>query len=148
MSTTIPAAVEAALATGSIDDVLAATIAHFGCQAGTVHLMRDGALRLAASSGIPPHVAQIVETVPVGKGIAGLAAERREPITICNLQSDTSGQARPGARATGMEGSIAVPMLLAGEVRGVVGVAKAAAYDWSEAESGLLSLIAGRLGAR
>ena len=85
-------------------------------------------LALKASSGIPPHIVAIVQTVPIGKGIAGLAAERREPITICNLQTDTSGQARPAARTTGMEGSIAVPMLTAdGELRGVLGIAKAAA---------------------
>ena len=81
----------------------------------------------------------------MGKGIAGLAAERREPITICNLQTDTSGQARPGAKATGMEGSLAVPMLAGSELRGVLGIAKAEAYDWSETETALLTEIAARL---
>lgn len=145
MNPSIPAPIEAAAASGDLTAALAATIAHFDCQAGTVHLVRDGVLKLAAHQNIPPPVVQIVATVPIGKGIAGLAAERREPITICNLQTDTSGQARPGAKATGMEGSLAVPMLAGGELRGVLGIAKAAAYDWSAAETGLLMAIAARL---
>lgn len=141
-SPTLPPAILAAL-TDSSEATLRATLAHFGCQAGTVHRVQDGLLRLTAHEGIPPQVVAIVDTVPIGKGIAGLAAERREPITICNLQTDTSGQARPGARATGMEGSLAVPMLdEAGELRGVLGIAKAAAYTWSDEETALVLAIA------
>ncbi len=149
----IPAPILAALATNSPEQVLAATLAHFGAQAGTVHLLQPAAagaepmLALKASSGLPPHIVAIVQIVPIGKGIAGLAAERREAITICNLQTDTSGQARPAARTTGMEGSIAVPMLTAdGHLRGVLGIAKAAAYDWNEEETALLMEIGRALG--
>jgi L-methionine (R)-S-oxide reductase len=85
--------------------------------------------------------------VPIGKGIAGLAAERREPIALCNLQTDASGQARPAAKSTGMEGSLAVPMLVNDELRGVLGVAKACEYDWSAEEKALLLALATRLGA-
>jgi len=148
MSAFLPSPIEDALKNGNPQEVLVASLRHFGCQAGTVHLLRGGALKLAAYSGIPPHVAQIFETVPIGKGIAGLAAERREPITICNLQTDASGQARPGAKATGMEGSLAVPMLAGGELRGVLGIAKAAAYDWSDGETQLLLQIAAGLGEK
>ena len=136
VSASLPSSVEDALKSGNPQEALVACLQHFDCQAGTVHLLRDGVLKLAAYSGIPPHVAQIFETVPIGKGIAGLAAERLEPITICNLQTDTSGQARPAARTTGMEGSIAVPMLTGGRVAPAFsGIAKAAAYDWSDAET-------------
>lgn len=145
MTSQIPASVETALVEGDLQNVLAAAIEHFGCQAGTIHLLRDGVLKLAAHKNIPPPVVQIVATVPIGKGIAGLAAERREPITICNLQTDASGQVRPGAKATGMEGSLAVPMLADGELRGVLGIAKAEAYDWPPAEVELLLQIAAAL---
>jgi putative methionine-R-sulfoxide reductase with GAF domain len=148
MTNTLPPAVRAAIDQGSLPAALAATLAHFGCQTGTVHLLREGVLKLAAQAGLPPHIAQIVETVPIGKGIAGLAAERREPITICNLQTDTSGHARPAARSTGMEGSVAVPMLAPdGSLRGVIGIAKATAHDWTEAETGLLTAIGAALPA-
>jgi putative methionine-R-sulfoxide reductase with GAF domain len=78
----------------------------------------------------------LVQQVPIGKGIAGLAAERKAPVTICNLQTDTSGQARPAAKNTGMEGSLAVPALDAnGILAGVLGIAKAEAHDWTDSET-------------
>ena len=126
---------------------LDAALVHFGCQTGTVHLLRDGVLRLAAQANIPPPLLPIIETVPIGKGIAGLAAERREPVSLCNLQTDTSGQALPAAKTTGMEGSVAVPMLVGGELRGVFGIAKAEAHEWSDAEKAELLGIAAALAA-
>ena len=148
MSPSLPPSLQLAAESGDLNAGLAAALAHFDCQAGTIHLLRGGMLKLAAHRNIPPPVVQIVDTVPIGKGIAGLAAERREPITICNLQTDTSGQARPGARATGMEGSLAVPMLAGADLRGVFGIAKAGAYDWSTEETGLLTRFAAALAER
>jgi putative methionine-R-sulfoxide reductase with GAF domain len=128
--------------------VLAAALTHYGCQTGTVHLLRDGQLRLSAHVNIPPQLLPIIDTVPIGKGIAGLAAERREPVSLCNLQTDTSGQARPNARQTGVEGAVAVPMLVDGNLRGVLGIAKITAYDWSDAEKAEILEIAAQLGRR
>lgn len=142
----LPLSITTALS-GTPAEVLAATMLHFGAQAGTVHGMEDGLLKLVASANIPPPIVDIIRQVPIGKGIAGLAAQRLEPVTLCNLQTDTSGQARPAAKATGMEGTIAVPILVAGELRGVLGIAKATAYEWPEAESALLLAIGARLGA-
>lgn len=145
---TLPAPLETALTTGDDTAALLATIAHFGCAAGTVHRLRaDGLLHLTAHHHLPPPIVAIVTTVPVGKGIAGLAAQKREPISLCNLQTDTSGQARPAAKTTGMEGSLAVPMLTGGELRGVLGIAKAEAHDWTDEEKSRLLAIAARLGA-
>lgn len=144
----LPPSLANAVATADPAAVLRAALAHFDCQAGTVHLMMEGALRLAAHVNIPPPLLPIIDTVPIGKGIAGLAAERREAVSLCNLQTDTSGQARPAAKQTGMEGSVAVPMLLGGELRGVLGIAKADAHDWSDAEKALLSALANALAER
>lgn len=144
----IPSPVADALQTRDAQAVLDESIRAFGCQAGTVHWLdaQDGMLKLAAHRNLPPPIVQIVATVPVGKGIAGLAAQNREPVSLCNLQTDTSGQARPAAKTTGMEGSIAVPMLVAGELHGVLGVAMAAAHEWTDAEKSLLLAIAAKLG--
>src|SRR5204862_7582650 len=87
---------------------LRSALEYFGCQTGTVHLLRDGLLKLVAHVNIPAPLLPIIETVPIGKGIAGLAAERLEPISLCNLQTDTTGQARPAAKTTGMQVSVAV----------------------------------------
>ena len=126
-----------------VDEVLQ----HFVCTAGTIYLFeRDaGVLKLAAQRGMPEVVAAKIETIPVGKGMAGIAAERREPVQVCNLLTDTSGVVRPGARETKMEGSVAVPMIDAeGALKGTLGIAKPVPYDFSADECDLLMQI-GRL---
>jgi hypothetical protein len=45
-----------------------------------------------------------------------------------------------------MAGSVAVPMLVDGELCGVLGVAKAEAHDWTDAEKSELMEIAAELG--
>ena len=122
-------------------------VAHFGCSTGTVHLIdaEAGVLKLEAARGIPEFVLPKIETIPLGRGMAGIAALRREPVQVCNLQTDTSGVVRPGARDTKMEGSVAVPMIGSdGALRGTLGVAKPAAYDFTAEECALL-LDIGRL---
>ena len=148
MHSEIPGPVELALQARDAQAVLDESIRAFDCQAGTVHWLdaQSGMLKLAAHRNLPPPVVEIVATVPIGKGLAGLAAQKREPVSLCNLQTDTSGQARPAAKTTGMEGSLAVPMLVGGELRGVLGIAKAAAHDWSDAEKAAVLAIAARLG--
>ena len=73
--------------------------------------------------------------------MAGIAAERREPVEICNLQTDESGVARPAARETKVEGSIAVPMILDGVLYGTFGIAKPVPYDFTKEEISELSAI-------
>ena len=82
---------------------LAIIVAQFECQAGTVHRMVDGVLRLSAALNLPPHIVELVRLVPVGKGLAGQAAQTGVPVSLCNLQTDQSGAAKPAARSTGLE---------------------------------------------
>jgi signal transduction protein with GAF and PtsI domain len=135
-------------ADASLLAILDQVLASFGCAAGTIHSLdtETNLLRLRAQRGIPPAIVDRVQLVPIGKGMAGIAAERREPVQVCNLQTDTSGVARPAARDTRMEGSIAVPMLPAGQLCGVLGVAKPVAYEFSGTEIELLQAIATALG--
>ena len=129
------------------DDVLRALTEHFDCPVGMVHRLddADGMLHLEAQRGLPPPVLEKVQVIPVGKGMAGLAAERKEPIQVCNLQTDDSGVAKPGAKMTQMEGSLAVPMLRDGEVRGTLGVAKPSAYDFTDDETDLLMAVGAQI---
>ena len=105
--------------------ILQSILRDLRADSGTLHAIgADGALHLRCAIGIPEPVLAIVAVVPVGKGMAGLAAERRCAVNSCNIQQDTTGDVRPGARATGLAGSVAVPVLAAdGRVLGVVGVA-------------------------
>lgn len=115
---------------------------HFDCPVGTLHLLaEDGLLHLAAQRGLPQPVLDKVQVIPIGKGMAGIAAQRREPVQVCNLQTDASGVVRPGAKLTQMEGSLAAPMLDGDRLHGVLGVAKPVAYDFTAAEQQLLLAI-------
>jgi L-methionine (R)-S-oxide reductase len=104
--------------------------------AGSVH-RRSGPdeLALVATVNIPEPVKKVVATVPRGKGMAGLALERNAAISSCNIQSDTSGDVRPGARAVNAQAAVALPVQNpAGEVRAVVGIAFAGERTITDSE--------------
>src|SRR5438045_3559758 len=88
-------------------------LADFDCQTGTIHVLDadSGMLQLRAQHGLPEALLAKVSTIPVGKGMAGIAAERKEPVQVCNLQTDATGVAKAGAKLTQMAGSITVPIL-------------------------------------
>ena len=111
----------------------------FGCQTGTLHRAEDGGrmLEIVCQIGVPESLIEKISSIPFGKGIAGAAAERREPVELCNLQQDLGGVARPDARQTGVSGSLAVPIFstATGHVIGTLGIGKFAPYDFTEAET-------------
>lgn len=114
---------------------------------GSIHrLDADGLLHLAAQVGLPESMLPVIETIPVGKGMAGLAAERRAPVSLCNLQTDTSGDARPGAKATGLRGTVALPLLdESGALVGVLGVGRPEEHAFEGAELAFLEHCAARI---
>ena len=111
-------------------------VSDFAADSGTIHFLGDdGMLHLAAASpGMPETVVAIIRTIPVGKGMAGLAVERAEPVNACNIQTDNSGDVRPGAKATGLAGSIVVPIFDGAEVVGALGVANRSERMFAESE--------------
>lgn len=127
-------------------DRLEEIVRRFQADTGTLHLLEEGVLVLKGQVGLPPHVAQIVQRVPVGKGMAGLAAERNAPVSACNIQTDTSGDVRPGAKQTGVNGAIVVPVRDAkGTVKGTLGIGVHRVYDYTEEETERLLEEAARL---
>jgi hypothetical protein len=100
-------------------------VAACGGIAGTVHLRSSpDELTLAAAVRIPEPVKQKVQRVPRGKGMAGLALERDEAISTCNIKTDSTGQVQPGARAVDARAGVALPVHdPQGQVRAVVGIA-------------------------
>ena len=109
----------------------------FDCTTGTIHTLdkHTTLLQLKAQQGIPDFLLPKMASIPIGKGMAGIAAERKKPVEMCNLQTDESGVARPAARETKVEGSIAVPMMLEGELYGTLGIAKPVPYDFTLEET-------------
>jgi hypothetical protein len=72
--------------------------------------------------------------------MAGLALERNAAISSCNIQTDASGQVRPGARAVDAQAAVALPVHnAAGEVRAVVGIAFADERTISDADLAALA---------
>src|SRR6478736_859072 len=112
------------------------TLAAFGCSTGTLHFLNKSTnlLELKAQTGIPEFLLPKMSIIPIGKGMAGIAAERMKAVEMCNLQTDDSGVARPSAKDTRVEGSVAAPLILNGELHGVIGIAKPVPYDFTEAE--------------
>jgi L-methionine (R)-S-oxide reductase len=114
---------------------LANFLTRYNASAGTIHLFENGGLRLAGAINIPPPVQQVVAWVPYGKGMAGLALERKEPVHTCNLKEDKSGNVKPGAKAVDAQAAVAIPVFDAtGSVAAVVGIAFREERDITGAE--------------
>jgi L-methionine (R)-S-oxide reductase len=124
----------------------------FGCQTGTLHQVKDdpSTLTLVCQIGVPEALVEKIASIPFGKGIAGVAAERKKPVELCNLQQDLGGVAKVGARKTGVSGSLAVPVFssTSGEVIGTLGIGKFAPYEFTEAEKQRLMDHAARFGGQ
>ena len=126
--------------------VLHAVMRHLGAEMGMIHRLNpaDDHLELVATSdGVPEAVLAASRRIPLGKGIAGETARSGKPVSLCNLQTDESGVARPGAKATGAQGALCVPIFHGETVIGTLGVGVRGERTFSEAETEDL-LAAGR----
>lgn len=130
----------------SWNDWLGRILESFGCQTGTLHrTLEDGeTLGLVCQIGVPDFLVEKISVIPFGKGIAGVAAERGEPVELCNLQQDLAGVAKPDARKTGVSGSLAVPVFAPGTARviGTLGIGMAAPHEFTNEEKRRLEEIA------
>jgi L-methionine (R)-S-oxide reductase len=116
-----------------LNEWLRALLARHSAVAGTVHIVRGDALEMAAAVNIPPKVQEITATIPMGKGMAGLAWQHDKPIQTCNLKDDNSGQVRPGAKAVDARGAVAMPVHdPSGTVHAIVGLAWADERELAE----------------
>ncbi len=134
----------------SWNDFLTHTIAEFHCTTGTLHRHdpADRHLKLVAYQGIPAALMPLIQSIPVGKGIAGVAAEQQAPVEMCNLQTDTTGVAKLGAKQTQVQGTLAVPVLDDGRLCGTLGIGKLVPYDFTATEKEQLMRIAHGIASR
>lgn len=112
-------------------------LADFHSETGTIHVLdaEKQLLHLSAQKGLPPQMLDIIKTIPVGKGIAGQTAAQNKPVTICNLQTDTSGVAKPGARQTGVGGALCVPIHKDGVIVGTLGIGTMRQHEYTPEET-------------
>jgi L-methionine (R)-S-oxide reductase len=127
-----------------LEKILRDTLTKFNSETGTIHRLDEPAqlLHLVAHAGLPPQMMDIVKTIPVGKGIAGETVAKNRPVTICNLQTDTSGVAKPGAKQTGVGGAICVPVRQGGKIVGTFGIGTVREHEYSAPEINALQDIA------
>ena len=129
-----------------LPQILHLVLTKFRSETGTIHRL-DGAnqlLYLAAQVGLPPQMLEIVKTIPVGKGIAGQVVAQNKPVTICNLQTDASGVAKPGAKQTGVGGALCVPLRDGEKTVGTLGIGTIRPHEYTPDETRELEEI-GRL---
>jgi len=111
----------------------------FGGVAGSIHVVRGDELVMVAALNLPEPVQRATAAIPRGKGMAGLAWERDEPVQTCNLKTDTTGDVQPGARAVDAKAAVALPVHGAGNrVTAIVGIAFDDEREFSESEVGRL----------
>lgn len=133
-----------------LEKILRDTLAKFNSETGTIHKLHEPTqlLRLLAQAGLPPQLLDMVSIIPVGKGIAGECAQKNRPVTICNLQTDTSGVAKPGAKQTGVGGAVCVPIRHGDKIIGTFGIGTKREHEYSAAEINALQDIANSLAAQ
>jgi L-methionine (R)-S-oxide reductase len=132
-----------------LEEVLREVLKQFQSESGTVHLLDSDRqlLLLIAQVGLPPAMLDVVKLIPVGKGVAGQTVERGRPVTICNLQTDTSGVAKPGARQTGVGGALCVPLRNSDTIVGTIGIGTVRQHEYTADETQRLEEIARLIGA-
>jgi GAF domain-containing protein len=133
-----------------LETILRDTLAKFNSETGTIHRLdvQTQLLQLVTQIGLPPQMLDVVKTIPVGKGIAGETAAKNLPVTICNLQTDASDVAKPGAKQTGVGGALCVPIRTGETVIGTFGIGTRREHEYSAAEINLLQEIANSLAAK
>ena len=134
---------------GSLEKILHDTLARFNSETGTIHRLeaQTQLLHLVAQVGLPPQLLDVVKTIPVGKGIAGQTVAQNRPVTICNLQTDISGVAKPGAKQTGVGGALCVPIRDGEKILGTLGIGTRREHTYTPDEPRALEKIAGEIGA-
>ena len=133
-----------------LEKILRDTLAQFNSETGTIHKLHAPTqlLRLIVQVGLPPQLLNLVSIIPVGKGIAGECAQKNRPVTICNLQTDTTGVAQPAAKQTGVGGALCVPIREGDKIIGTLGIGTQREHEYSAKEINSLQDLANTLAAQ
>ena len=131
-----------------LEKILRDTLAKFNSETGTIHRLHEPTqlLRLVAQVGLPRQLLDMVTIIPIGKGIAGQVAAQGKPVTLCNLQTDTSGVAKPGAKQTGVGGALCVPIFNGEKIVGTLGMGTKREHEYTPEETRELEEIGRRIG--
>ncbi len=133
-----------------LEQALRGVLKQFHSETGAIHRLdeEEQMLHLAAQVGLPEPMLEVIKTIPVGKGIAGETIAKNRPVTICNLQTDSGGIARPGAKHGGTGGALCVPIRHGNKTVGTLGVGTVREREYSAAEINSLLEIAKLIGEK
>ena len=134
----------------ALQESLRLILSDFQSETGTIHRLdaEKQMLHLGAQVGLPIQLLDVIKTIPVGKGIAGETVAQNKPVTMCNLQKDASGVAKPGARQTGVGGALCVPMQRDGKTVGTLGIGTRREHEYTPEETARLQEIANLIATR
>ena len=138
---------DAALSSLELDELLAALLERIGglldADTCAVLLLNDERTELVARAalGIEEEVEQGVR-IPVGRGFAGRVAAERRPVVIEDL--DQADIFNPILREKGIKSMLGVPLLVRGDVIGVLHVGSLTARKFTQDETELLQVAAER----
>jgi L-methionine (R)-S-oxide reductase len=130
-----------ALKTQDLDHALRTVLAHFKCEIGTIHRIEpDGKLHLRAhTEGIPAPILEASRVIPLGKGIAGRAAQNGKATNMTSLQADSDPRIPIATKADDTIGAVCVPILDGDKVVGTIGIAVKGERAFSPGEEALLT---------
>jgi serine phosphatase RsbU (regulator of sigma subunit)/putative methionine-R-sulfoxide reductase with GAF domain/anti-sigma regulatory factor (Ser/Thr protein kinase) len=138
---------DAALASLSLDELLTALLERIseilGSDTAAILLLDDEGqvLRARAAKGIEEEVEQGVR-IPVGRGFAGRIAAERRPVVVADV--DHADILNPILREKGIKSLLGVPLLVEGEVLGVLHVGCLTPREFTDADADLLQVAADR----
>jgi serine phosphatase RsbU (regulator of sigma subunit)/anti-sigma regulatory factor (Ser/Thr protein kinase) len=141
---------ESALAYLDLDDLLNELLERvtdmLNADTAAVLLVEEGGRTLAAraAKGLEEEVEQGFR-LPVGRGFAGRVAFAREPVVIENLHESHIQPVNPLFRQKGINSLLGVPLLVEGEVIGVLHVGSFTQREFNERDIELLQLVANRV---
>jgi GAF domain-containing protein/anti-sigma regulatory factor (Ser/Thr protein kinase) len=141
---------EAALAYLDLDDLLAELLDRvtniLDADTAAVLLVEDGGRTLAAraAKGLEEEVERGFR-LPVGHGFAGRIAFTREPLVIADLERSALKPVNPLFQEKGVRALLGVPLVVEGEVIGVLHVGTMTPREFRESDVELLQLVADRV---
>jgi serine phosphatase RsbU (regulator of sigma subunit)/anti-sigma regulatory factor (Ser/Thr protein kinase) len=141
---------ESALAYLDLDDLLRELLDRvtdlLDADTAAVLLVEEGGRTLAAraAKGLEEEVERGFQ-LPVGRGFAGRVAFTREPVVIEDLENATIQPVNPLFGEKGVRSLLGVPLLVEGEVIGVLHVGSLTQREFNDRDIELLQMVASRV---
>jgi serine phosphatase RsbU (regulator of sigma subunit)/anti-sigma regulatory factor (Ser/Thr protein kinase) len=129
-----------------LNELLERVVDILGVDTSAILLVEDDGRTLAAraAKGLEEEVEQGFR-LPIGRGFAGRVAATREPVVIPDLDNSSITVVNPLMREKRVRSLLGVPLIVEGQVIGVLHVGSLTIRDFNEGDVELLQLVADRV---